>query len=144
MSSSLSIAAFVPADYTTASFSYYCINVLFGRNLPVDVNKRIMFFLFKTDNVVMKTLEATTQLGGFNQSIQMRQFNMHFHYSGPHWHKDVAIINLLSSVQSHDGTTIVELIVGTKKLLTDVYAIGPKSGLNICQSPSRRLPRVWH
>ena len=48
ISSSLLIAAFVTAAYTTSSFFHYFIDGLFGHNLPVDVNKIIRFFLFKT------------------------------------------------------------------------------------------------
>ena len=91
----------------------------------------------------MKNLEATNQLGGFNQSIPMRQYNMRFPHSMTHWKEDFAIITFLSSVQSHDGTTTIELIVGTKTLLTDVYAKGNKSGLNAFQITSMRLPQVW-
>ena len=78
----------------------------------------------------MKTLEDMTQLGGFNQRLLMRQSNKHFPYSGPHLNKDDAIDTFFSSVKSHNGTTAVEIVVGTKTLLTDVYAIGSKSGLN--------------
>ena len=144
ISISLSIAAFVPLAYTIASFSHHCINGISGRNLQVGVNKISRFFLFKPDNIAMKTIEATTQLGGFNQSIPMRKSNKRFPYIKPHWHEDVAIITFWSSVLSHDGTTTVELIVGTKTLLTDVYAIGPKLGLDICQIPSRFLLQAWH
>ena len=59
ISNSFYIAVFVPASYTTDSFPHYFINGLFVHNLPVDVNKIIIFFLFNIDNVVMKTLEAT-------------------------------------------------------------------------------------
>ena len=61
----------------------------------------------------------------------MRQSNKWFPYSGPHRHKDDAIKVFLSSVLSHNGTTTVELIVGPKTLLTDVYSIGSNSYLNI-------------
>ena len=43
----------------------------------------------------------------------------------------IPLTNFLSFVKTHDGNTTVELIVGTKKLLTVVHAIGYKSGLNI-------------
>ena len=79
----------------------------------------------------MKTLEDMTQLGGFNKRLLMRQSNKHFPYSGPHLNKDDAIDTFFSSVKSHNGTTDVEVIVGTKTLLTDVYAIASKSDLNI-------------
>ena len=79
----------------------------------------------------MKTLDSTTQLGGFDQRLPMRQYNKCFSYNGFHQHEDDAIDTFFSSVKSHDGTTAVELIVGTKTLLTDVYAIGSNSGLNI-------------
>ena len=82
---------------------------------------------------MMKTLEANTQLGGFNKFPQMRQSNKSFPYSGTHWHEDDTINNFLSSVQAHYGTTVVEIIVGTKTLLKDVYTIGSKSGLNIAK-----------
>ena len=67
ISSSFLISAFVLAAYTTASFFQYCIDGLFGHNLPVDVNKISSFFLFNTDNVVMKNIKATTHFGGFNK-----------------------------------------------------------------------------
>ena len=38
-----------------------------------------------------------------------------------------------------DGTTAVEIIFGTKKFLTDVYAIEPKSGLNIVKALQDRF-----
>ena len=47
-------------------------------------------------------------------------------YNGLHRHDDYAIEKLLSSVKYHYVTTTVKLIVVTKKLLTDVYAIGYK------------------
>ena len=74
----------------------------------------------------MNTLEATIQIGGFNPFCPMRQSNKHFPYRGLHQHKDDAIDALLYSLKSHDVTTYVELIVGTNKLLVDVYAIGSK------------------
>ena len=54
-------------------------------------------------------------------------------YNGPHQHKDDAVNTFFSSVQAYYGTTDVGLIVGTKTLLTYVYAIGSKSGLNIAK-----------
>ena len=74
----------------------------------------------------MKTLEATYQLDGFNQNIPMSQYNKHLYYIRTHQHEDDAIDTFFSSVRFHDRTTAVELIVGTKTLLTDVYAIGFK------------------
>ena len=71
------------------------------------------------------------QLGVFNQCRLMRQSNNIFPYIGPHRHEDDTIDTFLFSLKSHDGTTNVEIIVGTKTLLMDVYAIGYKSGLNI-------------
>ena len=79
----------------------------------------------------MKTIEAISQPGGFNQRLPIRQSDKCFPYSGHHQHKDDAIDTFLSSVRSHDGTTAVEFIVGAKTLLTDVNAMGSKSGLNI-------------
>ena len=60
MNISSSIAKIVPSSYTIASMVRYCINGLSGRNQPVDVNKLRRFFLFKTNNIVMNTLEVTT------------------------------------------------------------------------------------
>ena len=79
----------------------------------------------------MKTLEAATQLGCFNQHLPMTLYDNQFPYSEPHWHKDDDIDALLYSVRAHGGTTTVELIVVTKTLLTCVYAIGSKSGIHI-------------
>ena len=84
ISSSSSITTIVTYDYKIASLVCYCINGLSGRNHPVNVTKLRRYFLFKPDNAVMKTLEATTQLGGFNQLILMIQPNNRFPYSGPH------------------------------------------------------------
>ena len=81
----------------------------------------------------MKTLEDTTQLGGFNKRIPMIQYNKRLPYSGTHWHKADNIDTLFSSVKYHGGTTDVELVVGTKRLLMDFYAIGYNSGLNIAK-----------
>ena len=81
-----------------------------------------MFFLFKPDNVVMNTIEATSQLGGFNQHLPTRQPNKRFPYSGPHRHEDDTIGNFLSSVRAQNVTTTIELIVANT-LLTDVYSI---------------------
>ena len=92
-----------------------------------------MFLLFKLDTIVMKILEATTQLVGFTQSLPMRKYNNIFSYRGPHWNKDGAIDTFLYSVKSHNGTTAVELIFGTKTLLTNFYAVGSKLGLNIAK-----------
>ena len=87
------------------------------RNRPVDVNKRSKLFLLNTYNIFMKTLEATTQLGGFNQRLTTRQSKNLFPYSGTYWHKDDVIDTFFSSVTSYDGTTAIGLIVGTKTLL---------------------------
>ena len=57
--------------------------------------------------------------------------NKCFPYKGPHKHGDDTINNFFYSVKSKNGTTFVELTVGTKKPPTDVYAIGSKSDLNI-------------
>ena len=74
-----------------------------------------------------KTLEATNQLGGFNQRPPMRQYNKRLPYSRPYLHKDDYIDTLLSSMQAHYGNTSIELNVFTKTLLTYVYAIASKS-----------------
>ena len=79
----------------------------------------------------MKTLEATTQLGGFNQHIPMQQYNKRLRYSGPHWNEDYDIYTLFSLVIAHDENKPVEIIICTKKLITNIYEIGSKSGLNI-------------
>ena len=79
----------------------------------------------------MKTLEDMTQLGGFNKRLPMRQSNKSFPYIGTHQNEDDAIDTLFSSIKDHDRTNAVEIIVGTNTLLTDVYAIGSKSGLKI-------------
>ena len=71
ISSSSSIATIVPSAYTIDSLVRYFINGLSGRNYLVNVNKIMRLFLFNIDNVVMKTLEATTKLGGFNQRLLM-------------------------------------------------------------------------
>ena len=60
----------------------------------------------------------------------MRQYNKHLPYRRPNQHKDDNIDTFFYSVESHDGTTAVEIIVGTKTLLMYVYAIGYKSDLN--------------
>ena len=87
----------------------------------------------------MKTLEATNQLGGLNQRLPIRQSNKCFPYSRHQQHDDDAIDSFFSSVQYRDGTTAVELIVGTKKILTNVYAIGSNSVLNISKLLQDRL-----
>ena len=81
----------------------------------------------------MKTLEATIQLGGFNQNLPMRQYTRRFPYSGTHQHEDDAIGNFFYSVKYKYGTTTVELIFGTKTILPDVYSIVSKSVLNIAK-----------
>ena len=98
ISNSSSISAIVPKAYTIALLVCYSINVLSVRNCPADVNKLRRFFLFNPDVVMMKTIEATTQLGGSNQHLQMIQSNEIFHYSGPRQHEDDAVNNLFSSV----------------------------------------------
>ena len=75
MSSSYYIVTIVTSDYTIASLVRYCINDLYGCNRSADINKIRRLFLFKPSNIVMKNLEATTQLGGFNQLLQMRHPN---------------------------------------------------------------------
>ena len=84
ISSSSYISAITPVACTITSLVCYCINGLSGRNLSVDFKNLRKFSLFKTDTIVMKNLEATTQLGGFNQSLPTRQSNKRFPYSGPH------------------------------------------------------------
>ena len=133
ISISLYITTILGSEYTVASLVRYCINSLSRRNRPVDIKKLSKFFLFKPDNTVMKTLEATTQLGGFNKLLLIRQSNKHFPYSGTHQHEDDAIVAFFSSVKSHGGTTTVEIVFVTKTLLMDVYYIGTKSGLNIAK-----------
>ena len=119
----------------------FTLIVLFARNSVSPVGGLLFFSffgelhfsLFKTDSIVMKTLEATAQLGGFNQLPPMRKPNKHLPYNRHHQHENDAIKKFFSSVKSHDGTTDVELMVGIKTLLTDVYAIWSKSGLNIAK-----------
>ena len=72
ISSSSSIYNIIPAAYTIASLVRYYINGLSGRKRPVDVKKLRKFSLIKLDNIVMDTLEATTQLVGFSQSLPTR------------------------------------------------------------------------
>ena len=60
---------------TVSALVRYCINGLSGRNSPVDIKKYCNLFLFDPDNIVIKTLEVTTQLGSFNQRLLMQQFN---------------------------------------------------------------------
>ena len=81
----------------------------------------------------MNTLEATTQLDGFNQRLLMRKSNKRLPSSRPHQHKDDAIDTFFSSVKDHDGNTNFELTVCTKTIFLDVYVIGSKSGLNIAK-----------
>ena len=82
--SSSSIVEIVPAVYTIASLVCYCINGIYGHNLPEDMKKLKRFLIFKHGNILMKTLEATTQLGGFNQLLPTRKSSKRFSYSGPH------------------------------------------------------------
>ena len=116
---------------TVSALVRHFINGLSGRNSPIDAKKLWKFFLFKPDNIFMRTLKATTQLGDFNQRLLIRQSNKNFLYIGNHQHEENSIGTLFLSVTAHDGTAAIELISGTKILLTDVYAIGRKSGLNI-------------
>ena len=51
---------------TVAALVHYCINGFSGCNLPMDVSKIRNLLLFKPENIVMKTIEATTQIIGFN------------------------------------------------------------------------------
>ena len=81
----------------------------------------------------MKTSEASTKLGGFKQLFQMLHSNKRLSYSEPQKNDDDAINNFFSSVRAHDGTTPIELIIDTETLLTNVYAIGSKSSLNIAK-----------
>ena len=69
------INAIIPSVCTVAALVCYIVNVLSGRNRPVYVKKLRNLFLFKPDNIFMKTLEATTQLGSFNQRLPMQQSN---------------------------------------------------------------------
>ena len=125
------VTAIVPTVFSVTDFVHYYSHGLSGHNIPVEVKKFTLLFLFKPENIVIKTLETTTKIGGFNQSLQMKQSNKLFPYSGSHRHKYDAIDTFFLSVPYHDGATDVELIFGTKKLLTDVYAIWFKSGLII-------------
>ena len=61
----------------------------------------------------------------------MSKYDKCFPYSGPQRHKGDSIDTFFSSVKSHDSNTDVAIIVGTKTLLTDVYAIVSKSGPNM-------------
>ena len=45
---------------TVAALVRYCINGLSGRNSPVDAKNIQKLCFFKSDNIFMKTLEATT------------------------------------------------------------------------------------
>ena len=72
---SSSISAVVTATKTIASLVRYCINGVSGHNRPVYVNKLSRLFLFKPADIVMKILEATNQLGGFNQRLPTRHPN---------------------------------------------------------------------
>ena len=90
----------------------------------MDKNELRKLFLFKPDNIFMKTLEDTTQLGGFNKHLPMRNSNKKLPISGTHRNEDDAIDTFLSLAPAHDGTTTAELIFRTKTLITHVYAIG--------------------
>ena len=143
ISRSLSIAAILPAAYIIDLLVRYCINGLSSRNRPMDDKKLRRLLTFNQYNVVAKILEDITQIGGFNQRLPMRQSNKRFPYGRPCKHKYDVINAFFYYVKSHNGTTTVELISGTKTLLTDVYAIGTKSGLNDFQITSMRIPQVW-
>ena len=67
------------------------------------------------------------------------QSNDRLTYRGPRQHKYDVIDTFLYSVKILNNNTSVELIVGTKTLITYVYAIGSKSGLNISQFLQDRL-----
>ena len=131
----ISRISYVAAISATAcivdSLVRYFINILSVHNCPIDVKKLQKFFFFNTDNIFMNTIKATTQLSGFNQRLLMRQSNKRFPYSGHHWNEDDAIDTFFSSVPSHYGTAFIEIIVGIKTLLNDVYVIVSNSGLNI-------------
>ena len=99
----------------------------------MDVKKLSRFFLFNPDNIVIKTLEAATQLVSFNQRLTMRHHNRIFPYNAPHRHENDTINTFLSFSRTHYGTITVKLIVVTKTLLTDVYAMGFKLGLNVAK-----------
>ena len=114
--SSLSIAVIVCAAYTIASLVHCFNNGLSGRNFPMDINKIRSFFLSKPYNVVIKTLEDTTELGGFNQRLPTRKSNKSFPYRGPYQHKDDTTNTLFSSVRAHNGTTAVELLLAPRHL----------------------------
>ena len=102
---SSSISAVVTATKTIASLVRYCINGVSGHNRPVYVNKLRRLFLFKPADIVMKTLEATNQLGGFNQRLPTRHPNKKFLYIGPHQHEDDIINTSLSYIRAQYGIT---------------------------------------
>ena len=62
----------IPFLCTVSSLVRYCINGLSICKSPMYVNKIRKFFLFNPENIFMKTLEATTQLSGFNQCLPIR------------------------------------------------------------------------
>ena len=111
------ITYIVPGFCTVPDLLCYWINGIYVRNCPVDVNKPRKLFIFNPENIFMKNIKATTQIGGFNQSLPILQSNKRFLCSGRQRHKDDAIENFLLSVPAHDGTTSVELIARTKTLL---------------------------
>ena len=131
ISSISAITDTLPDVCTVAALVCYCINGISVCNRPVDVKKLRKFFIFNPDDIFMKTLEAATQPGGFNQRFSMWHSKKRFLYSRYHQHKDYSIDIFFSSVPDHDVTTAVELTFGTKILLTNIYAIGSNSGLNI-------------
>ena len=93
--SSISAVTYVVLTVCTISaLVYYYMNGLFRRNGPMNVKKIQKSFLSKPDIIFIKTLEAITRLGGFNQRLLMRQYNKKFPHSGPHRHKDDAIDTL--------------------------------------------------
>ena len=71
----------------------------------MEVKKIRSLFLFNTDNIVKKILEATTQVYGFNQRLPMIQPKNQFPYSRPHQNEDSTIDTFFSSVRDHYGTT---------------------------------------
>ena len=79
ISRSSSIYTILPDAYTINLLVCYCMNGLYGRSYPEDVNKLTRFFLFNPYVVTMKTIGDTNQFGGSNQRLQMRQSHKFFH-----------------------------------------------------------------
>ena len=65
----------------------------------------------------MKTLEAITKLGGFNQRLPVLHSNKRFPYIGLLRNEYDAIDTLFLSLPPHDGTTSVELSAPRHKVL---------------------------